>query len=186
MVPGRKRAICGNKTKRMMQANIAIQKGKTPQKMVYMGTSRATDVLLTPLFLIFDGVRRDPQDPIYLFKVKPPLILGFRLPISQEIITPNGKPPGKGRVPHRPPNSPVKGSIGFVPGANLYARATTRPRFVSHPHSRTCLHICWPALIPLIDHLITEADRPRGALPGTLLTFGTKILNSNIYRSIRS
>ncbi len=83
-------AICRNKTKRMIHTTIAIQEGKTSRKMVYIETSLVTDVFLTPLFFIFDGVRWNPQETIDLFQVKPPFIFGFRIPISKEIIPPNG------------------------------------------------------------------------------------------------
>ena len=116
------------------------------------------------------------EDPIHIFQIQPPFVFKFRLPVPQEVIAPNSEPPGHRDVSHHPLNKSMKRREGFVPRTNGHAHAAACPYLVTYPHAGTLLHIQRPALIAISKDLILKTYRPRGALPGTFLTFGAEIL----------
>jgi hypothetical protein len=79
------------------------------------------DTLLVFL-LVFSSVRGNGDDAVHLLEIKPPLVLIVGLSITKEIIEPDCKASSYPGMAHGPVNSPVKGCIRLVPGADLDTR----------------------------------------------------------------
>ena len=141
----------------------------------------------SPFFKLTLLVGRDLKDPIsrYVFEVKPPLLAVIGFAIAKEAVCPDRKAPPYPGMSYAPSHCSVEGCIRFVPGTDLDTGAAAGASLISYSHSRTFSYVDGPLLITVIHLLSTIADSAAGTCPGTLLTLGAEILETEFDGFIR-